>query len=381
MTVRLQAVCRQSGPERMPRGQAPGVDLDKGGMGMENENSREPWLDADLVRDRRVLVTGGTGFVGSRVVPMLLRAGAKVTLLCRPGSHVDCPDSVRVVRTDLARGEEIFPEMRACDIFIHMAALLFGLSWRDYLSANCAASRHLANQIARAGSHGPERVILVSSLAAAGPCAAPEGRTEEDVATPVSAYGWSKLLSENIFRAAAGDRLVVLRPPIIYGSGDRGLLPVYRGLKKGIGVVPGIRRDFPVSILHVDDMAQAVLLACKGHARGIYHLGDGDVWPMADFYRAAAHAMGRRARMIHLPLWFMGLTAGLSTFFAKGLASSMARGRRAPNWNMDKYREAAAPGWVASNRRIVEELGFRPGRNLESGMAETMQGNRALRLL
>lgn len=349
---------------------------------MDKDKGREPGHDFDLLRDKRVLVTGGTGFVGSRVVPMLLRAGAKVTLLCRPSSHAEnYPDTVRVVRTDLARGEEILPEMRGCDIFIHMAALLFGLSWRDYLSANCEAAQHLANQLVKAGDDGPKKIILVSSLAAAGPCKSPEGRSEDETATPVSAYGWSKLLSENIFRAAAGDRLVVLRPPIIYGSGDTGLLPVYRGLKKGIGVVPGIGRSFPVSILHVDDMAQAVFLVCQEKARGIYHLSDGDVWAMADFYMAAALAMGRRAYMFHLPLWFMALSAGLSTFFAQALKSSIAMGRRAPNWNMDKYREAAAPGWVASNRRIVEELGFRPTRDLKSGMEETMEGYRSFNLL
>ena len=267
-------------------------------------------MDFDLVRNKRVLVTGGTGFVGSRVVPLLIRAGAQVTLLCRKTSHTEnYPSSVRVLRTDLRTSQDFLPALCECDIFIHMAALLFGLGWQDYLRANCGAAENLASMLRAAGDRGPEKVILVSSLAAAGPCDSNEGRVETQPCEPVSAYGWSKVITENIFKAAAGDRLVILRPPIIYGSGDRGLLPVYRGLAKGVGAVPGLGRRFPVSILHVDDMAQAVFLACSDKAHGIYHLSDGDVWSMAEFYQAAASELGVRAHIFHLPLWFMGLTA------------------------------------------------------------------------
>ena len=174
---------------------------------------------------------------------------------------------------------------------------------------------------------------------------------------------------------------MILRPPIIYGSGDLGLLPVYRGLAKGVGAVPGVGRRFPVSILHVDDMAQAVFLACMDEAHGIYHLSDGDVWSMAEFYAAAAKALECRAHIFHLPLWLMGMTALASTGFAQLVRIILATNNRAPNWNLDKYREASQCGWVASNRRIVEELGFRPTQNLESGMAETIAGYKSFNLL
>ncbi len=339
-------------------------------------------MDFDLVRNKRVLVTGGTGFVGSRVVPLLIRAGAQVTLLCRKTSHTEnYPSSVRVLRTDLRTSQDFLPALCECDIFIHMAALLFGLGWQDYLRANCGAAENLASMLRAAGDRGPEKVILVSSLAAAGPCDSNEGRVETQPCEPVSAYGWSKVITENIFKAAAGDRLVILRPPIIYGSGDRGLLPVYRGLAKGVGAVPGLGRRFPVSILHVDDMAQAVFLACSDKAHGIYHLSDGDVWSMAEFYQAAASELGVRAHIFHLPLWFMGLTAFASTAFARLLHASIAAGCRAPNWNLDKYRESCQCGWVASNKRICEELDFKPTRNLQSGMQEAIAGYKSFHLL
>ncbi len=334
------------------------------------------------LRGRRVLLTGGTGFLGSRVVPLLLDAGAEVGVLCRDSSRTDrLPAGAAAHRVDLISGRGVEQALQGCDIFIHMAALLFGLGWRDYLEANCGAAQTLARALTSLGDAGPRRVVLVSSLAAAGPCADAAGRGEEGPFEPVSAYGWSKLLTENVLGAALGGRLVVVRPPIIYGSGDRGMLPVYQGLARGVGAVPGIGRDFPVSVAHVDDVARAVALAARDDAGGIYHLDDGHPLPLADFYRAASKAMGKRARILHLPLWLMGFTALCCTAFGTLAARFRAPGSRAPNWNLDKYRESSQEGWVANGARIRAELGFIPRVSLEEGMKETIEGNRRLKLL
>ena len=339
-------------------------------------------MNLEHLRGKRILVSGGTGFVGSRLVPLLLQYGAEVTVLCRASSRTDTlPDAVHCKRADLVSGEGVDEALAGCDIFIHMAALLFGLGWQDYLEANCGCARTLADALKRAGDSGPKRVVFVSSLAAAGPCGEEAGRTEDKPGLPVSAYGWSKLLSENILKSALQDRLVVVRPPIIYGSGDKGLLPVYKGLKLGLATVPGLFRKFPVSLAHVDDVVQAIALACREDASGVYHLDDGHPVPMAVFYEACARALGKKAHILHIPLWFMGLTAFFCSAFASLTAPLRRSGSRAPNWNMDKYREARQCGWVGSNRRISEELGFAPARTLEDGAKETIEGNRTLGLL
>lgn len=340
---------------------------------------------------KRVLVTGGTGFLGGHLLPQLLDSGARVTCLVRPGSDVRrLPQGVAVARGDCASGEGLASALAGQEICIHMAALLFGLGWQDYLRANGRA----AAQLARAAQGSPTlgRFVLVSSLAAAGPAAdpatAPGASAAPDIpCRPVSAYGWSKLLSEQILGRALGERLVVLRPPIIYGSGDRGLLPVFRGVARGIAVSPGLFRSFPVSVIHADDAAQAVLLVCGPGARGTYYPDDGARHDMASFCRAMGKALGRpRVRILHLPLPLMGLTAALASGAGsamRGLARVCAPGGpqrtrmgRAPNWNFDKYREARAPGWLCDARRLREELGFAPRMDLEAGMAEAVAGYR-----
>ncbi|WP_165075038.1 MULTISPECIES: NAD(P)-dependent oxidoreductase [unclassified Desulfovibrio] len=335
---------------------------------------------------KRVLVTGGTGFLGGHLLPQLLESGARVTCLARAGSDVSrLPAGVAVARGDCASGEGLASALAGQEICIHMAALLFGLGWQDYLRANGRAAAQLAR--AAQGSPALRRFVLVSSLAAAGPAADPAKAPGSPGAPntpcrPVSAYGWSKLLGEEILGRALGERLVVLRPPIIYGSGDKGLLPVFKGVARGVAVSPGLFHSFPVSVIHADDAAQAVLLACGEGARGTYYIDDGASHDMASFCRAMGVALGReRVHILKLPLPLMALTAALSSLAGVAVARlgrlcGLQAPRRAPNWNLDKYREARAPGWLCDARRIRDDLGFAPRMDLEAGMAEAVAGYR-----
>lgn len=339
---------------------------------------------------KRVLVTGGTGFVGRHLLPRLLAAGAHVTCLTRAASRTAyLPADVAVARADLHTGEGLAEALAGQDVIIHMAALLFGLGWQDYLRANALAARALAVALAdvEAAAQGSgkglsARFVLVSSLAATGPSDCPPGVADNAVPAPVSAYGWSKLLVEQILGRALGDRLVTLRPPIIYGSGDRGLLPVFKGAARGFAVSPGAFRDFPVSAVHARDMAQAVLLCCKDTARGVYHINDGGLYSMAHFCRVMGAALGRpRLRVIHLPLPLMAVTAGLASsgglLWARLSRCLPSRApQRAPNWNLDKYREARQAGWLCDAARIRRELGYEPLVSLTEGMAEAVEGYR-----
>ena len=328
---------------------------------------------------KKILVTGATGFLGGHLLPKLLEKEYEITCLVRETSNTQhLPKEVKTVCANLSTGKGLREALEGHDVLIHMAALLFGTSWNNYLSSNVLAAQSLCKAINELKEKGPREVVLVSSQAALGPSDLPQGLSEEAPSHPVSAYGWSKLFVERTFQSQFSNRLVILRPGIIYGSLDRGLLPLFKACKMGFTVSPGRNRDFFVSIVHADDMALAILLALSSNAHGIYNVSDGLSYTMYEFSRAIARALGKDdLRIFHVPLPLMAFSAALATLFSQIQDTILPNPlRRAPNWNSDKYREAAQCGWICSSRRIQEELGFSPEISLEKGMQEAVQGYR-----
>lgn len=333
---------------------------------------------------RRILVSGATGFVGRHLTRALVEAGADVTCLVRSTSSTrHLPPQVRTVSACLSSGQGLDTALAGQDTVIHMAALLFGLGWQDYLHSNNQAAQCLALALQQHGGQ-VQRFVLVSSLAATGPCATGDGVEDSTPPAPVSGYGWSKYLTEQILGAVLGSRMVTLRPPIIYGSGDKGLLPYFQTAQKGFIVSPGIGRNFPVSAVHVHDMVQAILLCLQPQAHGVYHLNDGAQHSMVSIGLAIAAALQKQAqsqtqskpvartpRVVPVPMWLMGAAAYVAALWAR---VAMRFGQRAPSWNPDKFREARQAGWLCSSTRISAELGYTPRISLEQGMVEAVIG-------
>ncbi len=326
------------------------------------------------LQGKRILLTGATGFVGRHVVralaPMAEAGQIEVSCLVRASSRRNTlPSFVRFFEADLASGKGLEDALQGQHMVVHMAALLFGARWQDYLS-NVQASSILAKAIAEQQEQGHcQRVLLVSSLAATGSCAKAPGVGDDALPKPISAYGWSKYLSEEAMGRHCGKSLVVLRPPIIYGPEDKGFFPYFAMAKKGLVVSPGMGRDFPVSIMHVQDVVQAILCTLKPEAQGVYHCNDTSVRTIRQVGEIMAELMGKKARCIHMPLAIMSATSLLST--AWGILTQPF-GLRAPSWNRDKYREAREAGWLCDSSRLQKELGFEPMFSLRHGLEHSI---------
>jgi nucleoside-diphosphate-sugar epimerase len=317
---------------------------------------------------QRILLTGGTGFVG-RHLAQALADRTELSCMVRAASRSNLlPPGTRIFQADIAKGQGIDAAMEGQDCLIHLAGTLFSFSWRHYLSGNVVLANQLGGAARRAGI---KRIVVVSSLAATGPGAQSPGVADDTPPAPVSAYGWSKYMAELACARAfdSPDRLVVLRPPVIYGPGDKGLLPYFRSAKFGLIAVPG--GDFPVSAVHVQDAVQGVLCCLRPEAQGVYHINDGAEHTMASLGLAMAAAFGRKALVLRMPRPVLAASAVLADF-AAGLGLPQS------SWNMDKYRESCAAGWLCSAARIAAELGYAPSMPLREGIADAVAGYRKL---
>ena len=326
----------------------------------------------------RVLVTGATGFVGAHVARELDARGHAVRAFVRDPARAE---AVKAHLTELVRGDLADPETLAVacggvDAVVHVAGLTKAARDDDFTRVNVHGAAMIAGAF-RQASRGRGRFVLVSSLAAAGPSPPERARREDEAPAPVSLYGASKLAGERaVAMTLAGSEveLAVVRPPIVYGEGDRDVLLAFRQVAGGWFLAVGGRAALAkrYSIVHVADLAKGIALALEApRAAGATCFLPGPDDPAFDELLAAIErALGKRARRVPVPYALAAPGAWLAH------ASARLRGR-ASFASVDKLREARASSWRCDGALARERLGYAPSIALDEGIARTAAWYRA----
>jgi nucleoside-diphosphate-sugar epimerase len=277
-------------------------------------------------------ITGATGFVGRRVLALAQTPVRALTRSPQP-PH---PGVAWVPGTLAAPG----PLCETATAVLHIAGVVSAPTRAAFDAGNVAGT---AAMLAAAKAAGVQRFVHVSSLAAREP--------------DLSMYGASKAEAEKLVQESGLD-WVIVRPPGVYGPADREMLDIYKLAKRGLYIAPPGR----ISLLHVDDLARALLaLATAGPSHTILEIDDGAPAGHShpDFAQHIGVALGRRVRTVPLPLSMLHLAARL------GLSAKLTP---------DRARYIAHPDWVArgGNAKIGEI--WTPGVDLAAGVADTVAG-------
>ena len=305
-----------------------------------------------------VALTGASGFLGRVIIEHLLSRGWQVrALLRRPAPDLEAMGAISVAGA-LEERDSLKRLVEGADAVVHCAGLLKARHKGDFTAANVEGTERLAE--AAVGCPHRPRFILLSSLAAREPA--------------ISPYAASKRGAEEALARTGGSlEWCSLRPPGVYGPGDRATLPLFRQMVRGFLLVPRVPQA-RLSLLHVQDLADIVdrLLAKRDWGGRTLEVDDGrdGGYGWADLAETASRHLKRRVRTVAVSRglllgpalanqWLAG-AVGRSTFFTPG-----------------KLREFFHPDWVARPAADGPLGDWQARYTFETGFPATLEWYRA----
>lgn len=303
-----------------------------------------------IPRGSLIGVTGATGFIGAVLCQRLLEQGFQVRALVRNSTKASSlsVQGVSLVQGDLENTSALAQLVTNCTFVIHCAGAVRGNSQAAFDGVNVAGTVAILQALAT--QPRPAKLLLLSSLTAREP--------------QLSWYARSKSEGEKLLRKVPTLDWIILRPPAVYGPGDREMLPIFQWMHRGITLVPG-SADARISLIHVSDLVDAIIacLQSEGAIRQVLTLCDGkqNGYSWHELADIASEQWSRKVRLWRIPHWLLN-----------GIAAANSKASRitgkAPMLTPPKLREMRHEDWVVDNDSITTATGWTPRLALRDGL-------------
>ena len=312
-------------------------------------------------RVRRILVTGGAGFIGERIVRELVEAGDQVTVLDLHPPIVPIRGA-RYVLGDVRDPDAVRTALGEATTVFHLAAAHHdsGIAEETYFDVNVGGTQALCDAMSASDARD---LCYFSSCAVYG--ATPEPRTEHSQPMPTGHYGKSKLEAERVIerwsRTGDGRTALVIRPPVVFGPGN--FANMYALIdqiarRRFAQVGPGRNKK---SMTFIDNLVAATMYLWRGGQTGVFNCVDKPDQPSADITAAVARALARPAPRFYVPLP-VAFAAVAPIEFGMRVAG------RDPRITIARIRKFAADRTVFESVRLPN-TGFVPPVSLPDGIA------------
>ncbi len=300
-----------------------------------------------------VALTGASGFIGGALARSLNEHGLPVRALVRDPNSIARADNLEIVQGSLEDSDSLRRLVDGADVVIHCAGAIKARSGKEFQAINAEGTERLAAVAAEAKSR--PRVMLVSSLAAREPSLSP--------------YAASKNAAEEAM-ARQGSELeyCVVRPPAVYGPGDRSTLGLFRQLVRGYAIVPW-RAQGRFSLIYIDDLVAAIerLLAVPKWNGSVIEPDDGRAngYSWTELAEIASGHLGRPVRCLAVPFQAVWLPVAVNEVVSSVLG-------RSPMLTKAKLRELFHPDWVCnlSRPRVLDD--WQPRTRFKEGFERTL---------
>lgn len=315
-----------------------------------------------------ILITGANGFVGLHLCQLLLNNGHHVYALVRKKSNMTLSHE-NLVTIEGAIDQKLDwmdSTIAKIDTFIHTAGIVHSFHDDDFFRINSIATERMLEKIS---AINPKlHFILISSLAAAGPSIGDQARNEDDILLPISAYGKSKKMAEEILGNFPHISSSIIRPPMVIGPRDSAVLDIFKMVKSRVIVLPGLNSKKKLySFVCVFDLIKTIELVATKKASGTFYSAYPQIITFQEMIEKINKLMGR-SFLVYLPLPLI-----VTKFAAKLLKFIYFFKKHNVRLTPDKYNELAADNFTCDAQKSQKELGQRYQYDIDKTLKVTLE--------
>ena len=319
----------------------------------------------------KVFVTGGTGFIGGHVVRKLRERGDEVVALVRSPEKAKALEELgcTLVQGDLGDVDAIRRGLEGCEAAIHGAAIYkVGIPKSEHAAMHESNVRGSENVFDACIEAGVARIVYISTVNVFGNT---DGRIVDETHHRDESEGFLSVYDETKFRShqialdriAKGAPIVIVQPGGVNGPGDHSeignMIDQTRTGKLRMKAFP----ECGFSLVHVEDVAEGVLLALDNGTVGESYVLGGEIATMGELVDRVAEMEGRSPPRLTLPPLLAKLSAPLGPVVGPALGFP-------PNLR-EAINAAHNVTYYASHDKAAGELGYRP-RDLDTGLRQTL---------
>lgn len=327
--------------------------------------------------DKKILITGASGFIGSFLVEKALSMGFAVWAGIRSTSSREYLQDERIKFIDLNFSDKdklkeqlkLFSEENGkFDYIVHNAGVTKCLNPADFDKINFTYTANFIDALIDTNSI-PEKFVMMSSLSAF-------GVGDEVYYTPIkltdppnpnTAYGISKLKAEQYLQATKDFPYMILRPTGVYGPREKDYFLMLKTVKSGFDVGAGFQAQH-LTFIYVRDLVDAVFLALESSiSNRAYFVADGDVHTDKEYTSLVKSVLNKKNVLsLKVPLGILKIISIVAEEISKIT-------KKPSTLNRDKYKIMKQRNWECDIEPLKKDLNFSPKYNLRRGLEESVE--------
>lgn len=314
------------------------------------------------------VVTGGTGFVGSHLVDLLIEKEYEVRCIVRKTSDLKWLNNkdVKIYDCGLYDKSAIKEVIKDADYVYHVAGVVKSKTKEGYFKGNVETTKTLIDAALESEAK-LKRFLVVSSQTVTGPSLDGKPVNEETECKPITTYGKSKLEEEKLVLSYK-DKLpvTICRAPAVYGERDTEIFIYFKTFSKGLTTTIGFNEK-KLSLIHVLDLVNGFYLAATNEKSigQIYFISSEEFYTWAQINEITSVIMRKKPLVIKVP-HFVVFTIAAVAQFAAMFSSKPA------TLNIEKAKDITQRYWICDTSKAIRDLGYQQKISIEEGIERTV---------